>query len=80
MGSTGKQKKEYASVYRQWTALAVQATAVLHPTRSVHIRCVDSGWRSRGRVRASERSEQVFEPGGMQRIKQSKGNHWTVAA
>ena len=35
---------------------------VLHPTRSVHIRCVDSGWRSRGRVKASERSERAFDP------------------
>ncbi|MBX8638641.1 MAG: hypothetical protein KIY11_09855, partial [Thermoplasmata archaeon] len=57
-----------------------EAGPVLHPTRSVHIRCVDSEWRTRGRVRVSEHSERAFEPGGMQRIKQSKGNHRTVAA
>ena len=44
------------------------------PLRLLHLKCGNSGNVSRRRVRASERSEQVFEPGGMQRIKQSKGN------
>ena len=50
------------------------------PIISLHLRCGDSGKGSRGKVRASERSERAFEPGGMQRIKLQECNDRTVAA
>ena len=58
-------KTHRRSVFPAMRVILSHIGFVLHPTRSVHIRCVDSGWRSRGKVRASERSERAFEPGGM---------------